>query len=190
EAAGAAPERDELADAARELDGEEAALRERWAPVLDGDAPDDAITRVRARTEAVARAAAREQQDIGALGTRVSALEQRDAAAAVRADLAAQSAAAFDESTPALDAELLSRSAELEAAAHRAEAAQAASDGAEEARHRTAARAEALERALADLQGAGGREVLRDVDGVVGSLVDLVEIDDGWDAAFEAAVGA
>ncbi len=63
-------------------------------------------------------------------------------------------------------------------------------DEAEEGRHRTAARAEALERALADLQGAGGRELLRDVDGVVGSLVDLVEIDEGWDAAFEAAVGA
>ena len=35
-----------------------------------------------------------------------------------------------------------------------------------------------------------GRELLRHVDGVVGSLVDLVEIDDGWDAAFEAAAGA
>ena len=65
-----------------------------------------------------------------------------------------------------------------------------AADEAEEARHRTAARAEALERALADLQGAGGRELLRDVDGVVGSLVDLVEIDEGWEAAFEAAIGA
>ena len=65
-----------------------------------------------------------------------------------------------------------------------------AADEAEEARHRTAARAEALERALADLQGAGGRALLRDVDGVVGSLVDLVEIDEGWDAAFEAAIGA
>ncbi len=82
------------------------------------------------------------------------------------------------------------RTAELESAAHAAEAAQVSADEAEGARHRTAARAEALERALADLQGAGGRELLRDVDGVVGSLVDLVEIDDGWEAAFEAAAGA
>ena len=28
------------------------------------------------------------------------------------------------------------------------------------------------------------------MDGVVGSLVDLVEIDAGWEAAFEAAAGA
>ena len=63
-------------------------------------------------------------------------------------------------------------------------------DEADQARHRSAARAEALERALRDLQGAGGRELLRGVDGVVGSLLDLVEIDDGWEAAFEAAAGA
>ncbi len=60
----------------------------------------------------------------------------------------------------------------------------------EQARHRTAARAEALARALEELHGAGGSELLRDVDGVVGTLVDLVEIDEGWEPAFEAAVGA
>jgi chromosome segregation protein len=47
-----------------------------------------------------------------------------------------------------------------------------------------------LARALHDLEGAGGREALAGVDGVVGSLVDLVEIDTGWEAAFEAAAGA
>ncbi len=94
------------------------------------------------------------------------------------------------ELTAGLHAELSARSAELEEAVRAAEAAQFSADEAEEARHRSAARAEALERALSDLQGAGGRELLRDVDGVVGSLVDLVEIDEGWDAAFEAAIGA
>ena len=38
--------------------------------------------------------------------------------------------------------------------------------------------------------GGRGRELLAGVDGVVGSLVDLVEIDEGWEAAFEAAAGA
>ena len=40
------------------------------------------------------------------------------------------------------------------------------------------------------MSGAGGHELLREVDGVVGSLLSLVEIDEGWDAAFEAAAGA
>ena len=125
-----------------------------------------------------------------ALAGRVGMLEERTAGAAVRADLLAKQADELEQATAALEAELVARSAALEEAARSAETAQVSADEAEEGRHRTAARAEALERALADLQGAGGRELLRDVDGVVGSLVDLVEIDEGWEAAFEAAIGA
>ena len=190
EEAGGAPERADLDAALAGLDEEATALRERWAAVLGDDAPDQAIARVRSRTESVARAAVREQQDLDALGLRVGTLEERRAGAAVRADLLAAQADELEQATGALADELAARSAELERAVQEAEAAQVAADEAEEGRHRTAARAEALERALADLQGAGGRELLRDVDGVVGSLVDLVEIDDGWDAAFEAAIGA
>ncbi len=191
EAAGFAPERAELSAVLAVLDEEAAALRQRWSAVLGGDAvPDQAIARVRARTELVARSAAREQQDHDALSSRVGLLEQRVAGAAVRSDLLEKAAVELDEAGAGLEADLAARSAELESAAHDAESAQVAADEAEEARYRTAARAEALERALADLQGAGGRELLREVDGVVGSLVDLVEIDEGWDAAFEAAAGA
>ena len=190
EAAGFAPERTELTVALESLDREVATLRDRWSAVLGGDEPDQAIARVRARTELMTRSAAREQQDLEALGSRVGTLEQRAAGAAVRADLLEQSAVETDQATAGLEADLAARSAELEAIAHGAEEAQVAADEAEEARHRTAARAEALERALSDLQGAGGRELLREVEGVVGSLVDLVEIDEGWAPAFEAAAGA
>jgi chromosome segregation protein len=55
---------------------------------------------------------------------------------------------------------------------------------------RSQARAEALTRALAELTGAGGREALGDLSGILGALVDLVVIDDGFDAAVEAAIGA
>ncbi len=190
EQAGGEPERDELAAATATLDAEEDALRQRWSSVLAGDAPDQAIARVRARTELVARAAAREQRDLEALGARVETLEQRVASASVTADLRAKAAEELEQATPGLQADLAARGEELEAAARATEEAQTVADGAEETRHRTAARAEALERALSDLQGAGGRELLREVEGVVGSLVDLVEIDQGWDAAFEAAAGA
>ena len=190
EAAGGAPERADLDFAVAALDAEQASLRDRWSAVLGGDAPDQAIARVRARSELAAHAATREQQDLDALATRVVALEQKSAAATVRADQLARTSNEQTEATAGLQADVATRTNELEAAAQAAEAAQSAADQAEEARHRTAARAEALERALSDLQGAGGRELLREVDGVVGSLVDLVEIDAGWDAAFEAAAGA
>jgi chromosome segregation protein len=173
------------------LTAEEAALRERWADVLGDDGtPEDSLARVRARTEPLARAVQREQQDMAALDGRVAALEQRTNAAAVRADLLANESAALIETTARLEADVAERRAGLAQATERADAAQRQADEGEQARHRSAARAEALERALRDLQGASGRELLRGVDGVVGSLLDLVEIDDGWEAAFEAAAGA
>ncbi|HXB38558.1 MAG TPA: chromosome segregation protein SMC [Acidimicrobiales bacterium] len=190
ETAGGAPERADLAAALAALDGEDAALRERWADVLGGDAPDEAMARTRARREAITRAAAREQQDLDGLGARVTSFEQRQAGAAVRADLLVRESEQLDAATAALDAALAATTQELQEAARAAEAAQAAADEATDTRHRSQARAEALERALSELQGAGGRELLREVDGVVGSLVDLVEIDHGWEAAFEAAAGA
>ncbi|HWD56614.1 MAG TPA: chromosome segregation protein SMC [Acidimicrobiales bacterium] len=188
--AGGAPERAELAAALAALDDEDAALRERWAGVLGGDDPDQAMARTRGRRELITRAAAREQQDLDGLGARVATLEQRQAGAAVRADLLAREASELDGTVAALDAALAAATEELESATRAAEAAQAAADEAADAGHRSEARAEALERALGELQGAGGRELLREVDGVVGSLVDLVEIDPGWEAAFEAAAGA
>jgi chromosome segregation protein len=189
ESAGGAPERAEIA-ALSTLDAEDATLRTRFGGVLAGDAPDQAMARVRTRRELIARSATREQQDLDALGARVARLEQSQAGAAVRADLHARTANQLEAATAGREADLVARTAELEEVVHESESAQAAADHADEARHRTAARAEALERALADLQGAGGRELLRDVDGVVGSLVDLVQIDEGWEAPFEAAAGA
>ncbi len=189
--AGGAPERAELAAALAALDDEDAALRARWADVLGGEPdPEQAMARTQARRELITRAAAREQQDLDGLGERVASYEQRQARAAVRADLLVRESEELDGATAALDATLATTTAELQQATRAAEAAQATADEATDARHRSEARAEALERALSELQGAGGRELLREVDGVVGSLVDLVEIDDGWEAAFEAAAGA
>ena len=191
ETAGGAPERAELATVLAALDAEDAALRERWADALAGEPdPEQAMARTQARRELITRAAAREQQDLDGLGERVASFEQRQARAAVRADLLVRESEELDRATAALDATLATTTEELQQATRAAEAAQAAADDATDARHRNDARAEALERALAELQGAGGRELLREVDGVVGSLVDLVEIDDGWEAAFEAAAGA
>jgi chromosome segregation protein len=185
------PERQALSAARRALDGEEQQLRARWASVLGAeDTPEEATTKAQARGESLTRAARREQQDMASLDSRVQNLDQRVTANAVKADLLERDAADSDAKSDELNNTLAGRLAELEEASQQAEAAQAAADEAEQARHRSAARHEAQERALRDLQGAGGRELLREVDGVVGSLVDLVEIEAGWESAFEAAAGA
>ena len=77
-----------------------------------------------------------------------------------------------------------------EAVQHEAEAdlatAQDDHRAADADRHVWSARAEALALAL-DQRGSDAR--WREVDGAVGALTDLVDVDEGWSAAFEAAVG-
>jgi chromosome segregation protein len=68
--------------------------------------------------------------------------------------------------------------AEVAAAAHREASAEAVT---------WEARAEALALALDAARARAGAERLADLAGVVGALLDLVEIDEGWEAAFEAA---
>jgi chromosome segregation protein len=120
---------------------------------------------------------------VAGVGRRLAVLE------AGREELAVRSRA-LDAETARLGAGAAAAMAAHQEAKARAEEAEQAARAADQERHRTAARAEALARALHDLEGAGGREVISDVDGVVGSLVDLVEIDAGWEAAFDAAAGA
>jgi chromosome segregation protein len=72
--------------------------------------------------------------------------------------------------------------AELELAiAERAAASEAAS--------RALARVEALQQALDAAHARAGAERLAGVDGVLGTLLDLIEIDEGWEPAVEAAFG-
>ena len=55
---------------------------------------------------------------------------------------------------------------------------------------RTHARAEALSRALEELSGAAPRDVVAGVSGVLGSLLELIEVDAGAERAVESAAGA
>ncbi len=68
----------------------------------------------------------------------------------------------------------------------------AADEGAHQAagEHRSwQARAEALELALDEARQGAGAEKVAGIDGVLGTLQDVVDVDEGWDAAFEAAAG-
>ena len=51
------------------------------------------------------------------------------------------------------------------------------------------ARVEALTLALDEIRARSGAELLTDIDGVLGPLLDLVEIDEGYEAALAAAIG-
>jgi len=55
--------------------------------------------------------------------------------------------------------------------------------------HSWVARAEALALALDEARSKAGAERLAGIEGVLGTLLDLVDVDGGWEASFEAAAG-
>ncbi|MEM9747647.1 MAG: AAA family ATPase, partial [Actinomycetota bacterium] len=67
--------------------------------------------------------------------------------------------------------------------------AEARSTSADATESTARARVDALQMALDAAHQRAGAERLADVDGVVGTLLDLVEIDAGWEPAVEAALG-
>ena len=67
--------------------------------------------------------------------------------------------------------------------------AQVARATAERRSARASAKLEALEEAVASSRARIGAEHLANVSGVVGALVDLLDVDAGWDAAVKASLG-
>ena len=79
--------------------------------------------------------------------------------------------------------------ARLAAAEAAVEAARGRRQAAAEAASSAAARAEALQMALDAAKARAGADQLAGQDGVVGTLLELVRIDPGWEVAVEAALG-
>jgi chromosome segregation protein len=185
-----APEHEAITARTAALAAEEEAHRSRWGDGTELDAATRALDDLRRRAELQSRAVEHDEREIATLDERLVTVRTRAARLAeVVAELDAR-CAALDGEAARLAAAVTDADALHAGARAAAQAAEEAVRIADQERHRSAARAEALARALQELEGAGGREVLSDVDGVVGSLVDLVDIDPGWEAAFEAAAGA
>ncbi|HEX6417145.1 MAG TPA: chromosome segregation protein SMC [Acidimicrobiales bacterium] len=129
------------------------------------------------------RAAADAQRAAGRLATLRAKLDRLEAEAAI----AAEQAGGADER--ALEAGVASAAERRAAAEAAAGAAEQRRDAAQAQRHTWAARAEALALALDEARSRAGAERLAGVEGVVGTLLDLVDVDPGWEAAAEAACG-
>jgi chromosome segregation protein len=141
----------------------------------------------------------------GELGTLRTVLDRADAdaerstrrVASLRGKLDRLDAEAADAGRQiAAQADEAELTAAIEDAARQREAAEVAADAAEQRRdtaqaerHTWTARAEALALALDEARARAGAERLAEVEGVVGTLLDLVDVDPGWEAAAEAACG-
>jgi chromosome segregation protein len=164
-------ERFELAWASQSSEGDEAALK---AAIERIDLLERSLTSLRE-------------------SERRSANRLNDSRTRTSDTLTARDALAREEAHNALTAAVKERTdAEREAAlaeSERTETDEALREATDVAA-RTQARAEALARALDEMSGAGGKEIIGDLEGVLGAFLDLIEIEDGWDRAVESAAGA
>jgi chromosome segregation protein len=189
EVSGLEPEREALREAEAAFARAQAEYEATWGGGHDDDAAE-ALSRAQERLELLERAMGVRQ---GALAD----LEVRRAKAAERRQALELDQEASLEAVAAAEARAveLARGGE-EAAAEQARRNEAQNRTDEEARlaesaaARSTARAESLSRALDELTGGAGREALKELEGVVGSLVDLLIVDAGWERAVEAAAGA
>jgi chromosome segregation protein len=184
------PAAQEVAAAEAELAGDLAAFEAATGDLSALRAAEEAFAVARGEREPLRRALERDRADLEQLHQRVAVLQRRRSA--------------LEGESTGLDDQLAAAESEVAAAATRANAARAEATAAAEAweraegrrreaqqlRHRLEARAEALARAADEARGAAGADVLAGVPGVMGSLVELVDVDEGWERAFEAAVGA
>ena len=190
EAVGLTPELDELARADASLEADERAHLAAWGEDGDIASAEEALEVTRARVEVLRRTGEQAQAGLRSLERRIAGLGNRDIELAQAQEGLDLERASLIEQAGQLEIAAGQAEATTDRARRDAEGAERALAAADQERHRSAARAEALSRALQELQGSGGREMLSGGEGVVGALVELVEIDTGFESAFEAAVGA
>lgn len=184
----------ELTPASQALDAEAAQIAAdvaefgaRWGDGI-GPAPLQA-GEVRTQVAGLTSAAARDAQASSALGARIEELRAKKTR---MTETQIQSEADLAKAAPRVEelkTEILAaRSAHLQAKnvlglvgdARRAADAELS---------KWQARADALAQALDDVRSHAGVDVLAGADGVLGTLLDLVEISEGWESAVEAAFG-
>ena len=184
----------QLVPAARELEEAERALvvaraefDERWGgdePVVSGRAAE-----VRGELSALGSSVEQAVHEADRLRARIASLREKDTRLVAEADRLRAEVAAADAAEPPLLTELDDSESRRQAAEHDVASAEAAVRAADADQQRWAARAEALALALDDARDRAGASRLDGVDGVVGTVLDLVAVEPGWERAFEAALG-
>ena len=157
--------------------------------VVTSSSAASAAAEVRGELRSLRGSADRAEGELQRLRSRFESLRER----LVRLDADAERLRVECEHAQGIEAGLV---ADLESAEARRAAAENAHELATEARQAAAddasrwgARAEALNLALESARARAGAEHLAGVEDVLGTLLDLIDIDTGWESAVEAALG-
>ena len=183
----------ELGPATSELERAEADLElaqqdftREWA---EGVAtPTGAAAEVRGELQAVRASVERSATEARRATERIEAIDARIARLAGEAERLEAELAEATAAVEPLDAARTAASEQRATASQEMEAAEEGRRVADGAVHTWKARADALSLALDQARAKAGAERLAGIDGVVGTLLDVVHVDAGWESAFEAAV--
>lgn len=187
EAGALAPELEAFGHAEAALSAEREAFEQQWGEGVP--APTGHAAEVRGELLALRSAVDRGQAECQRVEARLAGLREKEQTLQAEADRLRNDLAAAEQSE-------LPLVASIDDAEHRRVDAEAVLAAAEQAHrvaeselHASRARAEALALALDGARAKAGADRLADIDGVLGTLLDVVEVDVGWEAAFEAAAG-
>ena len=183
------PESLDLANDEAAFEGERAAAATLFDGIASASSAATAAAEVRGELRTLRAALESTEVEHRRLITRRDALAEREARLSAEVEHLRAELERTQSSEEPLVAEVAEAESRRLAAEVAHESAMAARTEAAAELSRWHARAEALQLALDSARARAGAEKLRDVDGVVGTLLDLVTIDDGWEAAVEAALG-
>ncbi len=187
EAAALTPQQEELAQAQAALAEARAGFEREWAEGIP--APTGRAAEGRGELAALRSGVDRGEQELSRAQSRLATLQEKLDRLEAEADRLRAEAEAAEAAEGPLVERLAGAEQQRATAEQRVAEAEAVLRAADGDRHAWIARAEALSLALDQARSRTGAERLASVDGVVGTLLDLVEIDDGWEAAVEAAAG-
>ncbi|CAB4582655.1 unannotated protein [freshwater metagenome] len=183
------PENQELAHDEAAFEGERSAAATLFDHIASTSSAATAAAEVRGELRTLRASVEAADSEHRRLVTRISNLDERQARLVSEIDRLRGEC----EKSQAIELPLVNEVTEAES---RRLAAEAALEAAVASRNAVAAelarwqaRSEALQLALDSARARAGAEKLKDVSGVVGTLLDLVVIEDGWEASVEAALG-
>jgi len=183
-----APEAEHLALAETELAADRAAFEMDWSegiPALGGHAAEARGELGVLRTSVTQAKIERER-----LAARLAALDEASGRLEAEADRLRGELSVGETAEEPLVADMAVAESRAHEAAMRRNSAWERVVAAEAEVRTASASVEALALALDEARSRAGAEHLAGIDGVLGTLLDLVEVDEGFEAAFEAAAGS
>lgn len=179
------PDADEVERAEAGLATARAQFEERWGDGVAGSSGEAA--EVRGELAGLRKSLDRAVAELDRFDGRNRTLSDKRARLAADVDERRAEVEEADRTLPGFESDADRLATMLADAEVALEAASSELGDAEADRRSWIARADALAEALDAARSAAGAERLAEVDGVIGTLLDLVEVDAGWEAAFEAA---